>query len=95
MNLEQILKKIFGQDAAEQPPILGQPGPTIFPPMMIVVGNSDVAEMVKLIGSAMMPHYLRFRRAAADRWHPDWKDHPKHEMVQILDDCARFAATLN
>jgi len=65
-------------------------------PPSILFGQSDVIAAQRAFGSTVVfTSWLRFRRDAADAWHADWQDHPKPEMVRLLDGCARFAARLN
>lgn len=73
------------------------PKPT--PPQIVHIpisfGASSVADAHKAFPKPVFQNWLRFRRKAATLLHPDWKEHPPHERVQILDECAAYLAMLN
>lgn len=56
---------------------------------------TSVGQAVHLFPDKVFTRWLRFRRSAADRWHSDWREHPRKEQVLLLDECALFQASLN
>lgn len=83
MNFQELFQKV--SQALNQ----------VSPPIKLDFNNSDVVEAFNTFPKPVLKDWLRFRREAAARLHPDWASHHPQEALAILDECAAYAASLN